>query len=107
MDEIIGFGLYQSCGNKGSVGCVSVFVLRWCVWCSWGVGMRLTTGSGRVCGVMSVRVVSLDSLCRWQVKVSVYCARRIPAHLKYNQCSIMLHHIDIGYLPCICLWQIS
>ena len=24
MDEMIGFGLYQSCGNKGSVGRVSV-----------------------------------------------------------------------------------
>ena len=25
MDERIGFGLYQSCGNRGSVGRVSVF----------------------------------------------------------------------------------
>ena len=24
-----------------------------------------------ICGVMSVRVMSLDSLCRWQVQVSV------------------------------------
>ena len=24
--------------------------------------------------------VSQDSLCRWQVQVSVYCAWRIPAH---------------------------
>ena len=30
MDEIIGFGIYQSCRNKGSVGHVSVFCLRWC-----------------------------------------------------------------------------
>ena len=44
---------------------------------------------------MSVCVVSLDSLCIWQVQVSVYCARRISAHLKYTQCSIMLHLIDI------------
>ena len=29
MDERIGFGLYQSCGNMGSVGRVSVFGLRW------------------------------------------------------------------------------
>ena len=28
------------------------------------------TGSGRVGGVI---VVSLDSLCRWQVHVSVFC----------------------------------
>ena len=27
MDERIGFGLYQSCGNRGSVGCVSVLVV--------------------------------------------------------------------------------
>ena len=28
VDERIGFGLYQSCGNKGSVERVSVFGLR-------------------------------------------------------------------------------
>ena len=28
VDERIGFGLYQSCWNRGSVGRVSV--LRWC-----------------------------------------------------------------------------
>ena len=39
--------------------------------------------------------------------MSVYCARRIPAHLMCTQCSILLHHIDIGFLQCICLWQIS
>ena len=33
--------------------------------------------------VMSVRVVSLDSLCKWQVHVSVYCGRQIPMHLGY------------------------
>ena len=33
MDEIIGFGLYQSSGDRGSVGHVSVFWLRWCGWC--------------------------------------------------------------------------
>ena len=30
---------------------------------------------------MSMCVVNLDYLRRWQVQVSVYCARRIPAHL--------------------------
>ena len=29
--ERIGFGLYQSCRNRGSVG--HVFGLRWCGWC--------------------------------------------------------------------------
>ena len=39
MDERIGFGLYQSCGDRGSVG--HVFWLRWCGWCRWGVGRGL------------------------------------------------------------------
>ena len=56
---------------------------------------------------MSVCVVSLDSLCRWQVQVSVNCARRIPVHLRCTQCSIMLHLIDICFLTCIWQWQIS
>ena len=38
MDERIGFGLYQSCRNMGSVGRVSVFWLRWS---RWGVGAKL------------------------------------------------------------------
>ena len=29
------------------------------------------------------------------------------AHLRYTQCSILLHLIDICFLTCICLWQIS
>ena len=102
MDEIIGFGLYQSSGVRGSVGHVSVFWLRWC---GWGVGRGLGQGLGAVgwCYVC----VSLDSLCRWQVQVSVYCAWRIPAHLRCTQCSILLHLMDICFLTCICLWQIS
>ena len=56
---------------------------------------------------MSVCGVSLDSLRRWQVQVSVYCARRIPAHLRCTQCSIIVHLIDISFLTYICLWQIS
>ena len=44
-------------------------------------------------------VVSLDSLCRWQVQISVYCARRIPAHFRCTQCSIC-------FLPYICLWRL-
>ena len=51
--------------------------------------------------------MSLYSLCRWQVQVSVYCVWRIPAHLRCTQCSILLHLMDICFLTCICLWQIS
>ena len=66
------------------------------------MGSGLGPGFGSVGGV-----VSLDYLCRWQALVSVYCVWRIPAHLGYTQCSFMLHLIDIGFLPCICLWHIS
>ena len=54
MDEMIGFGLYQSCWNIGCVGRMSVFGLWWCVWCRWGVGMGLRPGSGGWGGVMYV-----------------------------------------------------
>ena len=36
VDKRVGFVLYQSCGNRESVGRVSVFGLRWCR--QWGVG---------------------------------------------------------------------
>ena len=48
MDERIGFGLYQSSGDRVSVGHMSVFWLRWCGWCRWGVGRGLGQGSGAV-----------------------------------------------------------
>ena len=51
--------------------------------------------------------MSLDSLYRWQVYVSLFCAWRIPAHLRCTQCSILLHLMDICFLTCICLEQIS
>ena len=107
MDERIGFGLYQSCGDRGSVGHVSLFWLRWCggVGGEWVGG--LDQGRERWGGVMSVLGERLDSLCRWQVQVSVYCVWRIPAHLRCTQCSILLHLMDICFLTSICLWQIS
>ena len=37
----------------------------------------------------------------------MYCAWRIPAHLRCTQCLILLHLLDICFLTCICLWQIS
>ena len=37
----------------------------------------------------------------------MYCAWRIPAHLRCTQCSILLHLMDICFLTCICLLQIS
>ena len=46
--EWIVFGLYQSCGKRGSVVRVSVFWLRLCGWCMWRVGRGLGPGSGGV-----------------------------------------------------------
>ena len=37
----------------------------------------------------------------------MYCAWRISAHLRCTQCSILLRLMDICFLTCICLWQIS
>ena len=51
----------------------------------------MNQGLGRYGAVMYVCVVSLDYLSIWQVQVSVYCARRIPAHLRYKQSLILLH----------------
>ena len=51
MDERIGFGLYQSSGDRGSVGHVSVFWLRWCGWCRWVGGFD--RGLERWGGIMS------------------------------------------------------
>ena len=49
MDERIGFGLSQSCGNRGIVG--RVYVL---MWCRWGVGRGLGQGLEGWGGVISV-----------------------------------------------------
>ena len=48
MDKRIGFGLYQSCENRGNVERMSVYGLRWCVWCRWGVGKGLGPEAGGV-----------------------------------------------------------
>ena len=91
VDERIGFGLYQSCVDMcPCFGCGGVGG-------EWVSG--LDQGRERWCYVC----VSLDSLCRWQVQVSVYCAWWIPAHLRCIQCSILLHLMDICFLTCICL----
>ena len=103
MDERIGFGLYLSFGTGGVLdvcrcfGCGSV----------GGEGGELVgslnQGLDRWGGVMSVCDASLYSLYRWQVQVFVYCAWRIPTHMRCTQCSILLHLMDICFLTCICL----
>ena len=59
--------------------------------CRWGLGL----GLGGCCGGFS-----LDFVCRWQVQVSVYCFKWIPAHLRLTQCSFLLHLIDSWFLQC-------
>ena len=61
MDERIGVGLYQSCGNRGTAGRVSVFWLRLCGsgWCRWGLGREGT----RVC--IGGMVLCLCELLVW------------------------------------------
>ena len=56
-------------GECWTCDCVAV------VYVGSGYGTLTRVWRGYVC-------VSLDYLCIWQVKVSVYCARRISAHLR-------------------------
>ena len=80
LDMCLCFG----CGGVGGVG---------------GEWVGLRPGSGAV-GWCYVCV-------RCESGFSVYCAWRIPAHLRCTQCSILLHLMDICFLTCICLWRIS
>ena len=59
------------------------------MWVELVVG--LSQGLEGWCGVMSARGGSPDSLCRWWVQISVYCARRIPAHCWKREVSTTLH----------------
>ena len=82
LDVCLCFG----CGGVGGVGG------------EWG-GL----GPGSVGVVWCSVCVSLESLCRWHVQVSRYCAWGVLAHLRCTQCSILLHLMDICFLTCICL----
>ena len=78
MSEKIGLGPYQSCGNRGSVGRVSVFGLQ----SVYGVGgdwARVWEGGLMYVCVVSLRILGVKSL----------------------------HHNDICFIAYICLWQIS
>ena len=39
--------------------------------------------------------------------ICVLCLADTCTHLRCTQCSILLHLMDICFLTCICLWQIS
>ena len=87
-------GLGLGCTNP--VDTVRVLDVCLCLRCG-GVGREWVWGMEGWGGVIYV-CVSSDSLCILQVQVSVYCARRTPAHLRCIQCSILLHLIDICFL---------
>ena len=102
VDERIGFGLYQSCGNNGSVGGVSLFGLRWCVWCRCGVvWVEAWNRVWRSVVVLCLRELWVRILC----VDGRYCAWQIPVYLRCTQCSILLHLMGICFLPCICVCQ--
>ena len=53
-------------------------------------------------------VVSNESTSCLVQPIGAHCCDwRIPAHQRCTQCSILLHLMDICFLTCICLWQIS
>ena len=91
-------------GFTNPVGTGGVWNVCLCCGGVWEWVGGLVQSLGGWDGVMSV--VILHYLWRWQVQVSVYCARRIPAHLRCTQCSILFQLIDICFLTCICMWQI-
>ena len=72
-----------------------------------GVSEECVGAWSRVCegGV----VLCLCVLCVWIMCVdgrSRYLYILLGGYLRCTQCSIMLHFIDIFFLPCILLWQI-
>ena len=101
-------GLGLGFTNPVGTGGVSVSGLQWC---RWGVGLNqgmegwyyVCVRSGFLC---EVRIL----VCRWQVQVSVYCARRIPVHLRCVQscCTLWIYNNylqNYSHLPfhhCFC-----
>ena len=77
------------CGGVGGVG---------------GVGGEWVGSLGQGLGGWCYVYVCCES--RFSVLMTG-CARRILAHLRCSQCSILLHLIDICFLTCIWVWQIS
>ena len=55
------------------------------------ISLTFTAGPVCLCGVSSP----------WSV------CEVVVVHLRCTQCSILLHLMDICFLTCICLWQIS
>ena len=91
-------------GTRGSCVVLEMSEVRWVRGIGGGWDLWLSLGCSGVGGVGGCLGPGCGMVrCIWQVPVSVYCDRRIPAHLRNTQCSILLHLIDIYFLPCICL----
>ena len=97
LDNRIGFGLYESCKNRGSVGCVSVFGLRW--WCMWGVVRELGSGSGRVvlylCELRILGAPSVQSCCTLLITAS-YRVFVYDRYRKSRLVCVLLSELDLS-----------
>ena len=80
MDEKIGIGIYQSSGNRGSVGRVSVFELRWC---RWGVAWRLGPGSG------GGRAAVVLYLCELLVRILCVDGRSMYLYIVFGEYQLL------------------
>ena len=96
--ERIGFELYQSWRNRGEWGL--------CFGCG-GVGEEWGGAAWAMVWEGAVVLVCLCCESGFFVLMAGPGIQRIPAHLRCTQCSILMHLIDLGFLTCICRWQIS
>ena len=100
----LGLGFTNPGGTWGSGICFYVFVaVVWVVLGAGGVGGRTRPGSGTV-GWYYACVCCESGFCVVMAGpgICILCNAQ-PAHLRYTQCSIMLHIIDICFLPYIYL----
>ena len=83
MDKRIGFGLYESCANRGNVARLSMFILQWCEWYLWGVFRawnRVWRGVMVLyqCG-LRVRIICVNGRSRYlYCELSGYLSRHQP-----------------------------
>ena len=85
--------LCLGCGGVGGVG--GEYVGAWTsVWMG-GVVLLLCE--------LWVWIICVDGSYRYLYTLYMYCAKQIHVHHKCTQCSILVHLIDICFLPCIYL----
>ena len=92
--RVFGLGFTNPVGIR-SVGRVSVFGLRWCVWCKWGVVRVWRGGVGwcYVCVSCGVRILSVDGRSRYLCIVLGGYPRILGVH------SVQYRVAPYGYLP--------